>query len=32
LHHQPKPQHRPKNRLETAYVRADKAIQMLAAA
>jgi hypothetical protein len=32
LHHQPKPQHRPKNRLETAYLRADKAIQMLAAA
>jgi hypothetical protein len=32
FHHQPKPQHRPKSRLETAYLHADKALQMLAAA
>jgi hypothetical protein len=32
FHHQPNPQHRPNSRLETAYLYADKAIQMLAAA
>jgi hypothetical protein len=32
FHHQPEPQHRPNSRLETAYLRADKVIQTLAAA